>query len=120
MEYLVDLKTHSVYYQESSFHGALTASAAASSLALDARHGDDKASVLVEYRTVGSVQYAANMRATSNDRVVFSTRLDVNLADRKTLLLDIQSGRHITIDIQVFPSLDQDGRCDQWSTVKQV
>lgn len=83
----------------------ITASQTDSQFIWNGRYGNEKAAAVAEYKALNEVEHTVNVRfARNDDEPSFQTAVTVVLGERKSLSVDIQTGRRITFDFQLTPS----------------
>ena len=101
-DHALDIKIRSWMADEMDLDGRFVASLTDSSLSLNGRYGDKKSSASLEYQNKNELEHSINVKIIGGQDVpVFQADLSVNTGDRKSLTVDIQSGRRITLDANV-------------------
>lgn len=105
-EHLVEVKLRSWAANDLDINGLFVASPTNSAFKLYGRYGDEKLSSSVEYEHVDVLEHAISVGIIrGEDMPVFQAKVKVNTGTQKSLAVDIQTNRHITIDAKMTSNL---------------
>ena len=99
LEHSVDAKLRSSMTQDLHLMALLAASPTGTQVAFSTAYGSRKSSGQVEYTRHSHLEHSINAQFTRDDEVIGKASFNLNLAQqRKSLSVDIEAGRKITLD----------------------
>ncbi len=103
MEHSINVEIRSTLADNVDFSGIFTASPTDSLLSFQSKYGDKHAAISLEYNTKNEVEHSVTIQVMRDDSNLLQSTLNIDLGQRKSLSVDIQSCRRITLEAAMTP-----------------
>jgi hypothetical protein len=102
-EYAADLKIRSSLLEDTELTCSFSLSPTSVNALVQGRYGEEDVSASLDYHRARELEHSLVIKANNNEKIVFKTSFNINLARHKSLAFTILAGRRVTFDFSFNP-----------------